>query len=77
LLTPSVEGEALRVVRGRLLRADARRDADGALHFAIPVLARSAGTAVLHVQLLAYRCRPGGGGEAVRLSQTRTLQVAP
>jgi hypothetical protein len=75
LLTPSVEGEALHVVRGRLLRADARRDPDGALRFAIPVLGRSAGTAVLRVSLLAYRCAPQKGCEALRVSSSRTLQV--
>jgi hypothetical protein len=76
LLTPAVEGEALHVVRGRLLRADARQDPDGTLHFAIPVLGRSAGTAVLRVALLAYRCAPHGGCQAVRVSRSRTVQVA-
>jgi hypothetical protein len=76
LLTPMVEGEALHVVRGRMLRADARRDPDGTLHFAIPVLGRRAGTAVLRVALLAYRCAPRAGCEAVRVSRSRTLQVA-
>ena len=74
LLTPVSEGEAVRVVRGRLLRADARRTTQGELHFQVPIEARAAGTAVLRISLLTYvcalRCR------AVRAVETRTLQVA-
>ena len=73
LLTPSSEGEALRVVRGRLLRTDARRTPDGELHFQVPVETRGEGTAVLRVHLLTYRC--AGRCEAVQLDQSLALQV--
>jgi hypothetical protein len=73
LLTPSSEGEAVHVVRGRLLRVDARRTAQGELHFQVPIEARSAGTAVLRFALLAYRCEQRC--TAVRLSETITVQV--
>lgn len=73
LLTPSSEGEAVRVVRGRLLRVDARRTAQGELHFQVPIEARSAGTAVLRFALLAYRC--AARCTALRLSESITVQV--
>jgi len=75
LLTPSAEGEALRVVRGRLLRRDATRAEDGSLHFAVPVLARVAGTAVLRVELLTYDCSSADGCHAIRQSQRMTLEI--
>ncbi len=74
LLTPAAEGDAVRVVRGRLLRTDARPEPGGGLRFAVPILARSPGTAVLRVDLLTYRCRPRC--MAVHASATRVLQVA-
>jgi hypothetical protein len=73
LLTPTSEGEAVHVVRGRLLRLDARRTAQGELHFQVPIEARSAGTAVLRFALLAYRCAQRC--TALRLSETVTVQV--
>ena len=59
LLTPQIEGEAVRVVRGRLSRADAQLAPNGELRFGVPVLARRAGTALIHVELLTYHCAAG------------------
>ena len=73
LLTPRSEGEAVRVTRGRLLRADAQRTTDGELRFQVPVAVTGAGTAVLHVDLLTYSC--ARRCEAVRASASRTLQA--
>ncbi len=73
LLTPRSEGEAVRVTRGRLLRADAQRTEDGWLRFQVPVAVTGAGTAVLHVELLTYRC--ARKCEAVRASASQVLQV--
>jgi hypothetical protein len=58
LLTPSVEGEAVEVVRGRLMRPDAKPVAgdDTRLRFEVPVLARSEGTAILRVDVTTYVC---------------------
>jgi hypothetical protein len=58
LVTPYREGEALEVVRGRLLRSDARDPMAKPLRFALPVLARAAGSALIGVRLLAYLCVP-------------------
>lgn len=58
LLTPSLEGVALEVVRGRLTRPDGKAlDGKGTrLRFEIPVRARSEGTAILHVDVMTYVC---------------------
>jgi len=56
LLTPTTEGTAVEVVRGRLLRADAERSANGTLRFRIPIIAKSAGTSVLRVRVMTYAC---------------------
>jgi hypothetical protein len=58
LLTPYREGEALEVVKGRLLRSDARDPSAKSLRFALPVLAKTPGTAWIGVRLLAYVCAP-------------------
>jgi hypothetical protein len=58
MLTPSVEGEAVEVVRGRLTRPDAK-PVDGHpthLRFEVPVRARSEGTAILRVDVMTYVC---------------------
>ena len=73
LLTPRSEGAAVRVTRGRLLRADAQLTADGELRFLVPVAVTGAGTAVLHVDLLTYHC--ARKCEAVRATASRTLQA--
>lgn len=56
LLTPTTEGTAVEVVRGRLLRADAERTEAGTLRFRIPIMAKAAGTSVLRVRVLTYAC---------------------
>jgi len=75
LLTPSCEGDAVRVARGRLLRADARRTDQGELYFQVPIEARSAGTAVLRIALLTYRCE--ARCEALQVTESVTVQVSP
>jgi hypothetical protein len=73
LLTPSIEGDAVRVVRGRLLRADAQPAQDGELRFEVPLVVSSAGSAVLRAEVLTYRCAPKC--EALRASGTRLLHA--
>ncbi len=62
LLTPTSEGTAVEVVRGRLLRADAEDPSAPVLRFSIPILAATAGTSVLRVHVSGWacdeRCRP-------------------
>jgi hypothetical protein len=58
LVTPYREGEALEVVKGRLLRSDARDPSAKPLRFELPVLAAAPGTALIGVKLLAYLCAP-------------------
>jgi hypothetical protein len=58
LLTPFREGRSLEVVKGRLLRGDARDPGAELLRFALPVLATAPGTALIGVRLLAYLCTP-------------------
>ena len=57
MLTPASEGQALEVVRGRMLRADAVDPAAEVLRFRVPVVARAVGTSVLRVRVRAYTCR--------------------
>jgi hypothetical protein len=73
LLTPSVEGSAVEVVRGRLLRSDAKPLADGRLRFEVPVVARSEGTAILRVDVSSYVCDPRCRASAA--SASRVLHV--
>jgi hypothetical protein len=56
LLTPSVEGSSVEVVRGRLSRSDGKARSEHVLRFEIPVLARTEGTAILRVELMTYVC---------------------
>ena len=56
LVTPSVDGAAVEVVRGRLFRFDADDPSSDPLRFRIPVLARSVGTAVLSVRAVGHAC---------------------
>lgn len=77
LVTPSAEGTAVEVVRGRLLRADASEDdaATGTLRFAVPIVAKGPGTAVLRVRAMGWacdrRCRQSTGETTV------TVRVRP
>jgi hypothetical protein len=56
LVTPSVDGAAVEVVRGRLFRFDADDPESDPLRFRVPVLARSVGTAVLSVRVDGHAC---------------------
>lgn len=56
LVTPFHEGAALEIVKGRLLRADARDPAENPLRFELPILALAPGAAVIGARLLAYVC---------------------
>jgi hypothetical protein len=56
LLTPRIEGAAVELVRGRLLRADAKSLDSKHLSFNIPVVARREGTAILRVEVMTYVC---------------------
>jgi hypothetical protein len=76
LLTPISEGDAVRVVRGRLSHADAQRTEGGELRFEVPVVVRSAGAAVLRVDVLTYRCAERERCEELRASATRVLHAA-
>ncbi len=56
LVTPSIDGAAVDVVRGRLFRFDADDPDADPLRFRVPVLARSIGTAVLSVRVIGHAC---------------------
>ena len=56
LLTPRIEGDAVELVRGRLMRSDAKQSDATHLRFEIPVVARSEGTAILRVSVSTYLC---------------------
>lgn len=56
LVTPSIDGAAVEVVRGRLFRFDADDPNGDPLRFRVPVLARSVGTAVLSVRVDGHAC---------------------
>jgi hypothetical protein len=56
LVTPTVDGAAIEVVRGRLFRFDAEDPTSDPLRFRVPVLARSVGTAVLVVRVDGHAC---------------------
>lgn len=75
LLTPRSEGTAVEVVRGRLLRAEARDPAADVLEFRVPVVARSSGTAVLRVEAAGYTCERRC--RLVRAEASLVLNVAP
>jgi hypothetical protein len=73
LLTPSVEGAAVELVRGRLMRADAQLVDPTHLRFFVPVVARSEGTAILRVEVMTYLC--SAGCERVLVNESRVFHV--
>jgi hypothetical protein len=78
LITPSVEGDAVEVVRGRLSRADGKAIAGAAgvwLKFEVPVVGRSEGTAILNVDVMTYVCADGCRRVVLRGSQV--VRVRP
>jgi len=66
LVTPSSEGDAIEIVRGRLLRADAESPEAETLRFRVPIVARTAGTAIFRVQVVGYTCTGRGHRERCR-----------
>lgn len=77
LVTPSSEGPAIEVVRGRLTRADGEQDPDlRELRFRIPLIARTPGTAVVRVRVDGYACRDGRC-RAVVVEESLALDVTP
>ncbi len=75
LLTTSSEGSALDVVRGRLLRLDAEDPKAQTLRFAVPIVARAAGTAIFRVHALYYRCQ--ASCVAVEEDAESLIEIAP
>lgn len=75
LLTPFREGESIEIVRGRLLRSDARDSTANPLRFELPILAHAPGAAVVGVKLLAYLCTPRC--RAVEVETRRNVVVLP
>jgi hypothetical protein len=76
LVTARGQGAALEIVRGRLLRADARDPAGSPLVFDLPVVAREPGTAVVRVRAAAYQCRDGEC-EPLEVEAVKTVLVLP
>ena len=76
LVTPTIEGSAVEVVRGRLLRSDAVDPQASPLRFRLPIVANSPGTSVLRVEVrgfaCAQRCQPvqGSASLVLRVSST-------
>lgn len=77
LLTPSSEGTALDVIRGRLLRGDALDSDARPLRFAIPVVARGPGAAILRVHLSTFRCGDDDECVPVEAEASLTLRIRP
>jgi hypothetical protein len=81
MLTPTSDGPAIVVVRGRLLRADAEDPRAQPLRFHVPYVARTAGDAVLRVRIDGWSCTPIAEGreerrcQAVRAEASVTLTV--
>ncbi|AKF05070.1 hypothetical protein DB32_002219 [Sandaracinus amylolyticus] len=75
LITPSSEGSAIEVVRGRLTRGDAE-DASGELRFRVPIVARTAGTAVMRVRIDGFECE-AGHCRALVVEASAPIEVLP
>lgn len=56
LVTPTHEGSAIEVVRGRLARADAVEPSARPLRFPIPIVARERGTGVVRATVTSFVC---------------------
>ncbi len=74
LVTPSVDGAAIEVVRGRLFRFDADDPSADPLRFRVPIVARSIGTAVLAVRVDGHAC-VGARCEPVDAESTLRIDV--
>lgn len=73
LLTPTSEGSAVEVVRGRLLTIDADDRAADPLRFRIPIVAATAGTSVVRVRASGWACEPAC--RAVEVESRVVLEV--
>lgn len=71
LLTPTSDGPAIEVVRGRLLRADAEDPRTTPLRFHVPFVARSPGDAVVRVRVDGWSCAALREGAEVRCQVVR------
>lgn len=80
LVTPTHEGTAIEVVRGRLTRGDAAIETETGsrtrLRFRIPVVARTVGTGVLRVRVDGFRCR-ASHCEALQIEESLVIEVRP
>jgi len=56
MVTPRAEGDAVEVVRGRLLRPDAVNPSASPLLFRIPIAAHEPGPARIWVEVQSFRC---------------------
>ncbi len=75
LLTPTSEGAAVEVVRGRLLREDAEDPEADPLRFRVPLVAAEAGTAVVRVRVESFTCEERC--RSVTFEEDITLRVEP
>jgi hypothetical protein len=75
MLTPRIEGGAVELARGRMLRADGQATPEGELRFELPLQVRKPGTAILRVEVVTHvcelRCTP------LTLRAHTILQVPP
>lgn len=72
LVTPTSDGPAIEVVRGRLLRADAEDPRVTPLRFHVPFVASSPGDAVVRVRVDGWSCVSSGEGQPERCHTVRT-----
>lgn len=72
LVTPTSDGPAIEVVRGRLLRADAEDPRVTPLRFHVPFVASSPGDAVVRVRVDGWSCVSPGEGQPERCHTVRT-----
>ncbi len=77
LITPRSEGTAIEVVRGRLLRAEARDPDAEVLEFRLPIVARGAGDAVLRVRAQGYVCEARCRATVAEASAVLRVRAAP
>lgn len=74
LVTPTHEGSAIEVVRGRLARADAVEPSARPLRFPIPIVARERGTGVVRATVTSFVCE-GEVCDAVEEEARVTIRV--
>jgi len=79
VLTPTAEGDAVEVVRGRFFPHDARPPDAEPLRFEVPCVARTRGTGVVRVEVRTFACppgdRPGARCRPVTVDAARALRV--